>query len=530
MVRQERPDLEEARDRLVVSLSLDKRQLAELEDRVLALLREASPASLLDDEDLVATLNNAKQTSGACSRCGAWEMLMSGRGTDTIAILLMWRWRWGVTLLDSVWLRPRTGVIASRVAEAEATEAAINEAREVYRPVPTRGSLLYFVTADLAAVDPMYQTSLAAFVRAFRHCLDAAPRADDLGSRLRALLDTTTDHVYRLVCRGLFDAHKLVYAFTIAAAIERQQGTVSPAEWNVLLRGGRAPAAAAPATPPAATSAASFRRRVGGGLPGVAEADPAASAPPPPQRPAVGVWASGPAWDGAAALEAALPGVFGGLTAAIAQQVSALGSIVHALRKSSMRPCRCSVLAPRRPAHHSCAICGVSYCAMVCCKPPTVFHPFPPQPEAWQALLEHPTPDRADLGGIFTPPPSYVRPVPPPGPAVQSPTKGSLNGGSSAGLVAPPSAQLLASTTMRRHKEGLAAAAKGSQGERLAGSPAQKAVGPGAAVEQGEGVGTGTPGAASPPAPPPSRELTSFHRLLLIKALCEVKLMGAICR
>lgn len=241
-----------------------------------------------------------------------------------------------MTCKNPVWLCPPTGVIASRVAEAEATEAAINEAREVYRPVPARGSLLYFVTADLAAVDPMYQTSLAAFGRAFRHCLDAAPRADDLGSRLRALLDTTTDHVYRLVCRGLFDEHKLVYAFTIAAAIERQQGTVSPAEWSVLLRGGRAPASAAPATPPAATAVASFRRRGGGGLTGVAEAEPAA---PPPQRPAVGVWASGPAWDGAAALEAALPGVFGGLTAAIAQQVSALDSTVRVLRQSPMLPC-----------------------------------------------------------------------------------------------------------------------------------------------------------------------------------------------
>ncbi len=34
VVRKERPDLEEARDRLVLSISNDKRQLAELEDKV----------------------------------------------------------------------------------------------------------------------------------------------------------------------------------------------------------------------------------------------------------------------------------------------------------------------------------------------------------------------------------------------------------------------------------------------------------------------------------------------------------------
>jgi hypothetical protein len=34
VVRRERPDLEEARDRLVVSISNDKRQLVDLEDKV----------------------------------------------------------------------------------------------------------------------------------------------------------------------------------------------------------------------------------------------------------------------------------------------------------------------------------------------------------------------------------------------------------------------------------------------------------------------------------------------------------------
>ena len=64
MVRHERPDLEEAKDRLVVSLSADKRQLGELEDRILQLLQQADAGGLLDDEQLIATLNDAKQTSG----------------------------------------------------------------------------------------------------------------------------------------------------------------------------------------------------------------------------------------------------------------------------------------------------------------------------------------------------------------------------------------------------------------------------------------------------------------------------------
>ena len=55
----------------MVSISNDKRQLKELEDRILKLLRE-STGNILDDEVLINTLNNSKQTSGA-----GW---MRGRG------------------------------------------------------------------------------------------------------------------------------------------------------------------------------------------------------------------------------------------------------------------------------------------------------------------------------------------------------------------------------------------------------------------------------------------------------------------
>ena len=67
VVRKERPDLEEAKDRLVVSISNDKRQLKELEDKILKLLKESS-GNILDDADLINTLNNSKVRSVAdCS-------------------------------------------------------------------------------------------------------------------------------------------------------------------------------------------------------------------------------------------------------------------------------------------------------------------------------------------------------------------------------------------------------------------------------------------------------------------------------
>lgn len=56
----------------------------------------------------------------------------------------------------------------NRVLEAEETETNINAAREQYRPTATRGSILYFVIADLATINAMYQFSLTYFSRMFR--------------------------------------------------------------------------------------------------------------------------------------------------------------------------------------------------------------------------------------------------------------------------------------------------------------------------------------------------------------------------
>lgn len=53
--------------------------------------------------------------------------------------------------------------IKSRLLEAETTEEMINAAREKYRPVATRGSIMYFVIASLSEIDPMYQFSLKYF-------------------------------------------------------------------------------------------------------------------------------------------------------------------------------------------------------------------------------------------------------------------------------------------------------------------------------------------------------------------------------
>lgn len=117
MVRLERPDLETMRNDLIIKINADKGQLQSIEDRILTLLYGAGD-DILDNEDLIETLNDSKETSA---------------------------------------------IIATRLIESEATEKKISVAREKYRSVANRGSVLYFVVANLANIDPMYQFSLKYF-------------------------------------------------------------------------------------------------------------------------------------------------------------------------------------------------------------------------------------------------------------------------------------------------------------------------------------------------------------------------------
>lgn len=90
-------------------------------------------------------------------------------------------------------------VIQRRVRDAQHTEADINTAREKFRIVPQRGSILYFVIADMPLLDPMYQYSLDYFVQIFNQCLRTAPKHRDMNTRLKALLDAITEFVFTTV-------------------------------------------------------------------------------------------------------------------------------------------------------------------------------------------------------------------------------------------------------------------------------------------------------------------------------------------
>ncbi|KAJ3215607.1 Dynein heavy chain 6, axonemal [Dinochytrium kinnereticum] len=191
VVKLEKPELEEQRNSLIVSIANDKKQLKDIEEKILKLLFN-SEGNILDDEELIQTLNQSKVTSAA---------------------------------------------IKERVAQAETTEKEINQVRERYRPVAIRGSVLYFVIADLAEIDPMYQFSLNYFKNQFNQCIIESEKADDLEKRIDILCNNSTFSIFANVSRGLFEAHKLIYSFMICVAIMRQSKDIEEGEWNFFLRG-----------------------------------------------------------------------------------------------------------------------------------------------------------------------------------------------------------------------------------------------------------------------------------------------------
>jgi dynein heavy chain len=120
------------------------------------------------------------------------------------------------------------------------TDKRINVAREEYRPVATRGSLLYFLIVDMAAINNMYMVSLQQFLELFDFSIDNSDKAPLASKRIGIIIEYLTFYVTCYMQRGLFEAHKLIWVLMLAMKIESVADRLSAAYIGCLLKGGGA--------------------------------------------------------------------------------------------------------------------------------------------------------------------------------------------------------------------------------------------------------------------------------------------------
>ena len=130
--------------------------------------------------------------------------------------------------------------VSQKLISADETKASINEKREQFRPVATRGSVLYFSIVEVSAINPMYQTSLLQFLEIFMNSMTTSEKASLASKRVENIIDAMTYMVYRYINRGLYERDKLAFVLVVTLKILVTCGALRPSDVTLFLRGGAA--------------------------------------------------------------------------------------------------------------------------------------------------------------------------------------------------------------------------------------------------------------------------------------------------
>jgi dynein heavy chain len=109
--------------------------------------------------------------------------------------------------------------VTQKLIQADETKKQIDEKREQYRSVATRGSILYFGIVEMSQVNVMYQTSLQQFLELFNGSMDDAAPAKLANKRSANIIDTMTYKVYRYINQGLYETDRILFVLVFTMKI-----------------------------------------------------------------------------------------------------------------------------------------------------------------------------------------------------------------------------------------------------------------------------------------------------------------------